>query len=75
VPIGASWRPEAAKKAAVPCGTAEFREETSKKRNKRQSRLAALHKLGVRSGFRKGYFAVQQGAVMRMLHDSGTSSG
>jgi hypothetical protein len=29
----------------------------------------------VRSGFRKGYFAVQQGAVMRMLHDSGTSSG
>jgi hypothetical protein len=48
------------KKAAVPCGTAEFREETSKKDSKRMYRLAAMHKVGVLPRRRKSFFAVQQ---------------
>jgi hypothetical protein len=43
------------KKTAVPCGTAEFREETSKKGSKGIA-LAAMHKLGGRATARKALF-------------------
>jgi len=49
----------AEKKKAVPCGTAKFREETSKKADSAANRIAAMHKIDPPRGARKAFFAMQ----------------
>jgi hypothetical protein len=50
----------AGQKNGGPCGAAKFREETSKKADSAaRGRIAATHKVGVRSFVCKRYFAMQ----------------
>jgi hypothetical protein len=50
---------------AVPCGTAKFREETSKKADSAANRIAAMHNLVPRPGRRNWFFASQHCRVLR----------
>jgi hypothetical protein len=52
-------------KKAVPCGTAKFREETSKKADSAaKGRIAAVHNVGDRSFAYKRCFAVQHSRTL-----------
>jgi hypothetical protein len=65
-PDAASGR-RAQQKSGGACGTAKFREETSKKADSAtRGRIAAVHKVAAESFGRKGYFAMQHSRKLDM---------